>query len=618
MKVNSQNKIIIYGKKSSKQDNQIFVREEDFELPHGEDYKLAIEELERIQQSQIQNKTIPSQFVYEEISLWWLIYQSLIPEFKKYVNFIKKFSEIIEEIKPCKIIIKGDYNRLSLIKQIATKEKIQIEYSNSGYLKFKSKRRSVNYLQKARFQRITKKKIEKRKKIFLEKSKEIPSFENKIVFAISTNFRRLIFDPTGEKSMRGEYIQQTLIDMVGKLETIGIDLDYTFRGQPDIFLERIQDDFPWIPLEILIKNEKSSIEHHKFFQEYEKIISKKEFHELFRIYGISVWEHLENFFQQMTFSPFLPFYLSLIDSLKTHFSKNKPKVIFLPYETGPIALGIISIFKDLGIKTIGVQHGYIYPYNPMYSQQNFRSKNNPYGYPIPDFTLLFGKHAKNLLVTNGYPSENLIEFGNPALFNLEKISISIDRKKLRKKYGIKENQNVILFTSGKLQRAYAEAGRYDYDEQIWNYLLGHYSDNENFFIILKPHPSEKNILAYERILDNYTCKNAIIVQDDTFELIHLSSMVISVFSSTMYDALCFKKPVLRVKFENEKPHILDNSNVIITTNLRDMSKNIQNLIDSNEITDSLKIKISEFIKEQYGIPEVHPEDTLKKILDNKI
>ena len=40
---------IIFGTSSSKTDEIIYVREEDFEIPHGEDYKIAIEELGKIQ-----------------------------------------------------------------------------------------------------------------------------------------------------------------------------------------------------------------------------------------------------------------------------------------------------------------------------------------------------------------------------------------------------------------------------------------------------------------------------------------------------------------------------------------------------------------------------------------
>ena len=49
--IDNKNIKMIYGKKSLTSETEIFVREEDFEIPHGLDYKLAIEELEKIQHS---------------------------------------------------------------------------------------------------------------------------------------------------------------------------------------------------------------------------------------------------------------------------------------------------------------------------------------------------------------------------------------------------------------------------------------------------------------------------------------------------------------------------------------------------------------------------------------
>jgi len=416
--------------------------------------------------------------------------------------------------------------------------------------------------------------------------------------------------------MRGEFIQKSIMDMLEKDCLYGIDLDYTFKGQPQILSERMNDDIPWIPIEILLQFDSYSKQHRQFLATYEKIISNQEFRNLFNVHGISLWNELESTFKKMVYAPHLPFYLNLLDSLYLYFSKNKPKAIFLPYETGPFALAFISIFKKLGIKTIGVQHGYIYPNSPMYSQTHFSNDNSPYGFPLPDITLVFGNYVKDLLVKNGYPSEKLVVFGNPSLFNLEKIKSEFDKEKLLKQFHILPNQKVIIFTTGKLQREYSEAGKYDYDEKIWELLLKNFSGKNNLFIILKPHPSEKNISIYEKISKNYHSNNIKILRHDIFELIQLSSVVVSVFSSTMFDSLCFNKPVIRIKFQNEEPHVLDESNAIITSDLNNMYQNILKILNNPELKSSLEKNISEFVKEHYGIPENHPELILKKILEN--
>ncbi len=602
---------IIYGNKSGETNNVLFIRGEDLEISHGEDYKIAINELKKIQNTKILENYVPELFSYQEISLWWLIYQSLIPEYKKLVNFVEEFLKLTHKINPDKITIVDNFNNFNLIKQICIKENIKLKYSQINLTKFIYKKKIINGLQEKRYEKITNNKIKIRKQLFSKKYKNIPSVENKIIFAISGNFRRHIFDTDVNKTTRGEFIQKPIMNMLEKNSLVGIDLDYTFLGQPKILSERLCDEIPWIPIETFLQS--NSNNHDQFLTNYKNILKNSDFQNLFTFNEISLWSNLEFLFKKMTFTPHLPFYLNLLDSLNFYFSKNKPKAIFLPYETGPFALAIISIFRKLGIKTIGVQHGYIYPYSPMYSQTSFSNHNSPYGFPLPDTTLVFGNYVKDLLVKNGYPPEKFEVFGNPSLFHLDVIRSKLNSKMIRKKFTLQDNQKVILFTTGKLQRNYTEGGNYDYDEQIWENLLQNYGGKNDFFIILKPHPGEKNILIYEEIMQKYPHNNVIITQNDIFELIQISSLVISVFSSTMFESLCFKKPVIRLKFSEHENHILDSSNAIITSNINDLTQNISKLIYDSKFKNLLSENALNFIKYHYNIPELNPKDILDKL-----
>jgi len=235
---------------------------------------------------------------------------------------------------------------------------------------------------------------------------------------------------------------------------------------------------------------------------------------------------------------------------------------------------------------------------------------------LPDHLLLFGNYTKNLLLEKGYPSEKLVTLGNPAFFGLDKFLRSFNRAKILEKFGISPDQQIILFTSGKLQQKYLAHGKYDYDEQIWKYLVNQFGNDKKFFLILKPHPQEKDTGVYENILESDSCTNAVITHDSIYDLICLSDVVLSVFSTTMLDALCFQKPVIRVKFGNEKHHIFDNTNAIITSTLDFLSKHIDMILNNKNKIETINNDIQEFIKEQYGIPENQPELVLKEILND--
>jgi len=162
---------IIFGNKSGKTNNILFVSEKDLEIPHGEDYKIAINELKRIQNCKIFEKYVPELFFYKDTSLWWLIYQSLIPEYKKLVNFVDRFFKLIDKINPSQITIVDNFDNFDLIKQICVKKNIKLNYSKKNLIKSVYKKKFINKLQKKRYEKITNNKIKIRKQLFIKKIK---------------------------------------------------------------------------------------------------------------------------------------------------------------------------------------------------------------------------------------------------------------------------------------------------------------------------------------------------------------------------------------------------------------------------------------------------------------
>jgi len=281
---------------------------------------------------------------------------------------------------------------------------------------------------------------------------------------------------------------------------------------------------------------------------------------------------------------------------------------------GSLALIIIGVLQSLDVKTVGLQHGYIYPNSPMYSHTNFYSNTNHSGFIFPNYLLVFGNYVKNLLSEIGYPNEKLVTFGNPALFKLKNFTENFSEDLLRKKFNIGVNQKIILFTTGKMQRNYTSAGNYNFDEKIWESLLSNFKNSEEYFIILKPHPTEIDVSVYETIKNKINNKNSKIIQHELFELIQLSSILVSVISSSMFEAISLEKPVIQVKFMNEIHPILDHVNVVSTSNISDLSNSIIDLLNSNSKQNTLKSNSKEFIKQHYGIPEENPELILKELL----
>lgn len=613
---NSQFKVI-YGRKSKRENNTIYVREEDFQIPIGEDsFGMPTGELNRIQKVPIfNNKTIPELFAYDNFSLWWFMRSTIYPQFKKILNFTSKFLEFIENTKLHSIEI-TDFSYKEIIEQMCHKRGIKLRYSKISFLKFKIKNKLMIHMQRFRFKKIHENKIKKRKKLYRKKFNSLPSLHNKVIFAIPTIYRRYIINLETGESQKGEYIQQNIMNLLNKHEIIGIDLDYTFKGETVTLSERLNDKIRWFPLEeTLTMHHNKSARHGEFLAQYRKIIRTDDFQKLFYFKDVALWKQLEYTFRQMLYPPFLPFYLNLFDSLLVFFKKEKPKAIFLPYETGPYALALIAISKSYGIKTVGIAHAVVDKNNPEYSHDQLANRENSYGFLLPDILLLFGEYSKQILVNQGYPIGQLETFGNPAYFDLNKLESILIAKLLRQKYKIAPNKKVILFGTGMLQEYYDAQGKYTFDSQVWRYLLENFANKEEYVIILKPHPQE-NTEVYEMILDEYNAKNACIIQGDLFELIYMSSVIISIFSTFMLDSLVFNKPVIRVEFEHIKHTIpYDEFGVIVSTDLNNLATKIRDVLNNEEIRNMLKKNTAHFLKYQFNLPEHNPEEILNRILE---
>ena len=96
----------------------------------------ANEFLNKLEESIISEKPFLELFQFEDTSLWWFIHPSIISPLKRTISFIDKFEELIKKYQPTSIMLKQDFEKLSLIKQICDKKNIKINFSQSSILQY--------------------------------------------------------------------------------------------------------------------------------------------------------------------------------------------------------------------------------------------------------------------------------------------------------------------------------------------------------------------------------------------------------------------------------------------------------------------------------------------------
>jgi CDP-glycerol glycerophosphotransferase (TagB/SpsB family) len=305
----------------------------------------------------------------------------------------------------------------------------------------------------------------------------------------------------------------------------------------------------------------------------------------------------------------------LIESLNELFSIQKPKAVVLLFETGPISLGFINVCKKYNITTIGLQHGMITKFHKNYCHNKFRTPKEPYEFPLPNKLLLHGNITKKILEENNYPTDRLISIGNPAYFNLDKKEKILSNQLLFDKFQIDNKKKTILFLTSGIKRRSSSSSDIDYEAKIWMELLKNFGNDKNFQFILKPHPAE-DPTKHRKILEENSFNNFQVIQGNLLELIFTSSLIVSTFSSSIFDALCMRKPVIQLDNEDTYSSPIDDyEDVVIKSSLSELSSNIRLVFSDSSIQTILLKNTINFISDAYNLPEKNPSDILKKIIN---
>ena len=612
---------LIFGEDSKINNSEHFVKSSFFidSIYSNERRKTTNDFKKLLEKTEVNGKNFLELFSYKENSLWWFFSQeTFFLKLGEIISFISNFYNLISKKEIIEVRIISDFKWKYIIEQICKKFEIPVKFSRFEYSKFLLNNFSKNYFQfylkQRKLKYLKKHRINFNKTQFSSSGKHIPNITDKVIFISPITYRRKLYNFNSKFSENREYLVDDLIKIGNIKNSCGISIDFSSDPNSIVNLkERIEDNLKWFPEEIILKS--STTKSMKiFFSKYDSLLKNSQFQNLFTFKGILFWKLIQEVFLSMKFEPYLPYWILLLDSVDNYFLKNKPRSIFLTAETNANTLAYIFAASKHNVKTIRIQQAMITEKNMEFIHNNYFSKNNSLGYPIPDYMLVYGSYAKEILIKNGYPSKKLIEFGNPTFAFLDYIE-QIDKKSILNKYKISDKQKIILFTSTKWQN---DLMGKDFDPMIWDELLKTYSNKDEYFIILKPHPGEK-ISTYENILSNYNCNNATIIQDSLVELLHISDIVISNYSSVIIDACCLNKPIIEIIWDDISENSTLNYHKIgitIPSKIENLKFNVKNILEKQSITSEYLKKQIIFLKEQYGIPIDRNEmiDKLKNLV----
>jgi len=611
-------KISIFDQKNDKKvlEDYLEVDRNDFEALN--EYKVYSESL-KLTDSRVGKKTMLEWFSIGNLSLWWFIFPTLDPKFNEAALFLDRLYVLVEENKPNQLQLNGSYDKISLVRNFCHQKNIKLKISIPGYLSFLLKKNIRSFLRKYAYTKITKKKHHKRLEIFKKSKKQLNLEPHSVIITSPDVYRRKVPDFNTGKQKNEEFFIHPILDLLNseKKSFVCIDLDYTLRGRTNSLIERINSKNNWIPIEYIFQDINTN--YHKDtiskLKNSVKEMKKNNLAEIFSYRDISLWEHIEPFFDEIFYEPYIPTYLRTITGVEKFLRKFNPSLIIQVYETGPYAKSFEVAAKNLKIKTVGVVHGgMVNSTQNDYLHKNL-NENYPLGNPIPDLTLLFGEYQKRIFTELGfYPQNSIAITGNPTLHNFDKIKKNLSKEKLLSIYKISDKKIILMALSFKIHFQKLS----NIDLSILHILYSNFKDDENTIIIVRPHPGDT---FNQKDLDKlYPSKNFICSKCSIFEDLFLSDIVLVTLSTVGIEAALFNKPTLYVASTlHDTNNLKSISSTIINNDLAELVSLTNfieriNSIKKGELWDINRSEKRKFFLSQYLFNSQKLAEVLKPLI----
>jgi hypothetical protein len=572
-------------------------------------FNSLVEFMNKIPSQVVNGRSVKEWFRLRDHSLWWFAHSALAPRIDEHIRFIIAFENMLDTLRPDAVDLQGFYDRADLIQQICKKKNVKVSVGFS--LRNKIFLQSIKNKGAGKgSDLIAKQKRSKRISLAREARHDSTDGIKKgcVIHVAHETYRRRIFDMQTGEIKEGEYIAQKILRQVKAkgIDLLGIDVDHTSKGEFRALEMRLNDtDHYWIPFDVLEENMSGDRETEKAAEDVRRTLANlfksKDFQAIFTFNGISLWDSLGVRFDLLLER--LPQRVMSIAAAKDLLQKLEPRSIFLLYEKGASAMTFIVAADELGIKTVGMQHGIIYEWHIDYAIKDLRTDSSPLGSPIPTVTVVFGEIYKKLLTEKlTYPSDSVVVGGNPTYEGADAYSRQLDRKTVLSKLGMSPGKKTVLVASSMGQKKY---GQPDYDVVLMQTLAKSFANNNDIQVVMKLHPKEGGEV-YKKIIDENGAANFAIIDHPIEELILICDAFLAVATTTIMEAIVLERPVIVVKaFDNANKYVLSliENGAALGSTYEELEAKVLEVLGNSQLVERLRKKGSEFARLHFNIPD---------------
>ncbi len=273
---------------------------------------------------------------------------------------------------------------------------------------------------------------------------------------------------------------------------------------------------------------------------------------------------------------------------------ERPSVCLLSYETGPLGRAVVVAAAQVGVPTVGLQHGVVYPGSSDYSHEpDTVSTTDPIAPMIPTVTCVYGEAARRTFTASGgYPERAIAVTGHWRWDRYLKGWGSEERHDLAVRLGLLADRRIVLLATTTIPtteaqlRAVARAVR----------SMG------DVMLVVKPHPSEDPSL-HARVLREESVPQGRVVTGYLPELLVLADAVVTEFSTVGLEAAFLGKPVVWTRYYRGPAFLAEGASVGETVeDPEHLADAIQRALDRSAAGEH-PVDESAFMRDQFSEPD---------------
>jgi CDP-Glycerol:Poly(glycerophosphate) glycerophosphotransferase len=221
------------------------------------------------------------------------------------------------------------------------------------------------------------------------------------------------------------------------------------------------------------------------------------------------------------------------------FRRLNPRLVCLYAESSGLGRAAIESARALGVRSVGVQHGILYP---NYFSYERGEEDITLGTPIADTTAVYGDDGVRLLEeTFRYPKGRVVSTGSPRYDALAAEIRTVDRDERRRDFGVSPNERLIVIASryAGIRDTHKASG------PAFPGLLAAIEGMEGARLIVKPHPAEpKDAYDKDIIASTLGDRVRVIADRSLTDILPAADLLVTVESLSATEALVAGVPVV--------------------------------------------------------------------------